>query len=601
MDTLHRTYCYEFVTGMKITVFRFWGGRICLPVMGMMIMFLQAHVQVHAGEFFSSEGLKKIAIEVDADDWRELCDQTRSFAQALSEDRRDGEFSKPFTWFPASATVDGVKYENIGLRKKGFIGSLDSERPSLKIKLNYEGADYRIEGMDQLTLNNCKQDPPIVNQHMAYRLFNEAGIPAPRTAFAHVTVNGESLGVYCIVETMRKTMIERHFGNHDGVLYEGTVTDFYDGWANSLEQKFGNEELGLSRIKALIDVLENEDSATIESIGEIVDIPSFLKYWSIEAMIGFWDGYSGNSNNYFFYIPEMSGKMHFMPWGADSVFTTRDMFRRNIRYQSVKTGGRLAGRLYKDADIRKQYGKTMTEILQNHWKADEMIAEIDRLEKLIGPHVHEAQSQYANAMDEMRDFIRSRSQNLLDEIADGMPDDVEITEREPMFFAIVGTLEVQFETTWQGDDSNSGDAETETKVSGTFRHEDEEIGLDGVVVTAGQAPRNRFGFGGGPGRGRGGRGQDGPPPVQISITVPGESGVDPYVWNLTIDGNQFKKSTSEVNAGGMMTKGRSAGFFGRNNAMVEASILLEEASTADGEDVKGTIKARAMRMSRSPF
>ena len=69
---------------------------------------------------------------------RELCDQTRSFAQALSEDRRDGEFSKPFTWFPASATVDGVKYENIGLRKKGFIGSLDSERPSLKIKLNYE-------------------------------------------------------------------------------------------------------------------------------------------------------------------------------------------------------------------------------------------------------------------------------------------------------------------------------------------------------------------------------------------------------------------------------------------------------------------------------
>ena len=34
-------------------------------------------------------------------------------------------------------TIDGVAFLNVGLRKKGFIGSQSTSRPSLKIKLNH--------------------------------------------------------------------------------------------------------------------------------------------------------------------------------------------------------------------------------------------------------------------------------------------------------------------------------------------------------------------------------------------------------------------------------------------------------------------------------
>ncbi len=39
---------------------------------------------------------------------------------------------------------------------------------------------------------------------MAYKLFNDAGVQAPRCSFAKVTVNGEYLGLYSNVESIGK-------------------------------------------------------------------------------------------------------------------------------------------------------------------------------------------------------------------------------------------------------------------------------------------------------------------------------------------------------------------------------------------------------------
>ena len=52
-------------------------------------------------------------------------------------------------------------------------------------------------------------------------------------------MNGRNL-VYSHVESVKR-LLEREFGNDDGVLYEGTVTDFYPEWEDSLELKSGSE------------------------------------------------------------------------------------------------------------------------------------------------------------------------------------------------------------------------------------------------------------------------------------------------------------------------------------------------------------------------
>ena len=77
----------------------------------------------------------------------------------------------------------------------------------------------QIHGTRRFTLNNAKQDPSLIRQCLGFALFAQAGVPAPRCNFAHVTVNGHDLGIYANVEEVRKPMLARHFADDDGNLY----------------------------------------------------------------------------------------------------------------------------------------------------------------------------------------------------------------------------------------------------------------------------------------------------------------------------------------------------------------------------------------------
>ena len=272
---------------------------------------------------------------------------------------------------------------------------------------------------------------------MGYALFNAIGSPAPRCAYAKVTVNGKSLGIYSHVESARKPMLKRAFGNDEGTLYEGTVVDFNKAWENSFEHKRGDDGLGRERIIALIDVLA-DSKVTEAAIGEFVDLESFYRFWAVESLLGFWDGYSGNTNNFFVYLNPETDKFHFLPWGADSLFMKYSMldFQKNSRTPiSVKTQGLIAYRLYQLEAGRERYAKTMTELLKAHWNEVELLAELDRVSELITPHLLREQrvvredrwggwgesQTFEDEIAKVRDFIRTRKSEILDEIADGMP------------------------------------------------------------------------------------------------------------------------------------------------------------------------------------
>ena len=108
----------------------------------------------------------------------------------------------------------------MGIRKKGFLGSLNSERPSLKVKLHHVDKKASLNGLSMLTFNNNQQDVSLMSQAMGYALYNAAGSPAPRCGYAKVIVNGKNLGIYAHVESMKKPMLRREFGNDRGTLYE---------------------------------------------------------------------------------------------------------------------------------------------------------------------------------------------------------------------------------------------------------------------------------------------------------------------------------------------------------------------------------------------
>jgi len=384
-------------------------------------------------DLFAPDRVIDVRIMMEKRDWNALRMQSRSFEKALSAARKQGEFDKPYTYFDADVVIDGVELPGVGVRKKGFLGSQSGTRPSLKIKLNHADPDASLQGLTNLTFNNNKQDVSLVSQFLGYKIFNDAGSPAPRCGFARVTVNGRYLGVYSHVERVRDGLLKRGFGSAKGVLYEGTVVDFFPGWEQGFERKTGKRKRGLKRIQQLIEVLEHPGDEDLEDrIGALVDLDAFYRFWALESLLGFWDGYSGNKNNFFCYLHPKTDKFHFIPWGADALFMKYSLVDddRSIPL-SVKTTGRVAHRLYQLEAGRARYAKALMRLLKRHWDEDAIDAEIDRLEELLEPHLGRYQRRAVDAMDVVREFVEERRSDILEEIEDGMP--IWTKEPEPPF------------------------------------------------------------------------------------------------------------------------------------------------------------------------
>ena len=414
-----------------------WTRRVIATI----LCLCGAIYNANAIDIFPADRVVDIQITVAEEDWDRLRYQSRNFFTALHENRRLEPSERPYTYVEASVTIDGVVFPRVGIRKKGFLGSLSETRPSLKIKLNYIDKDAELDRQTHLTLNNNQQDTAQVSQFMGYALFNAIGLPAPRCAYAKVTVNGMNLGIYSHVESIRKPFLKRVFGNDDGPLYEGTVVDFYEGWENSFEHKRGDDAQGRTKIQRLIDVLAIKET-TEEAIGELVDLDAFYRFWATESLLGFWDGYAGNNNNFFVYLHPDTDKFHFVPWGADSLFLKHSKleFRQDARAPiSVKTQGLIAHKLYQLESGRERYAKTMMEILNTHWNEEALLAELDSISALITPHLISAQQypeqedeqarrwrkdksfSYKDALEETRQFIQTRRADILEEISNGMP------------------------------------------------------------------------------------------------------------------------------------------------------------------------------------
>ena len=358
-------------------------------------------------DLFPHDQVLDVQITIDSKDWDSIRYQSRNFFEALNESRQHAPIDHPYTYVEASVLIDGVEFPQVGIRKKGFIGSQNSTRPSIKVKLNHVDKEGQIDGLTNLTFNNNQQDVSLISQFMGYGLFNAAGIPAPRCAYANVTVNGQDLGIYAHVERIHRPFLKREFGNDDGVLYEGTVADFYPGWLGSFEHKLGSDEVGRKKIQKLIDVLNNPNDNIESLIGELVDLESFYVFWAMEGLLGFWDGYSGNRNNFFIYLNPNTDKFHFIPWGADSMFERYSPIRDDRRDPvSVKTQGLISNRLYQLKSGRQRYQNALEEIMAQNWSGTALLAETKRIQALVKPYLavgDEYESNYNQ--DEARGWI----------------------------------------------------------------------------------------------------------------------------------------------------------------------------------------------------
>ena len=443
-----------------------------------------------SGAYFVLDRVLDIEIEIAPEDWDTLRHQTRTFEDVMAEIEEYG-LSRPFaniyTWFSGAVTVDGETYSNVGVRKKGFLGSHSDTKPSLKLRFDKYVDDQSLgRVIERMTLNNSIQDASMVNTCLTYKIFAATGSPSPRCNFATVTVNGKNLGLYVHVEEIKKPFLARHFNSTEGNLYEGTVSDFTPDFRGTLEKKTNEDADDWSDIDAVVAALQDPSDGGLETLAKAVDLDRFLSFWATEVLVGHWDGYSGNRNNYHFYR-EPDGRFVFIPWGVDDTFHLKDdpnpFDNVSNPPPSVLALSAIPSRLYNNADWRLKYVVRLKELLDTAWDEAELLASVDQMAAIIQRHsLSEAKAAAAEDTGRVQKFILKRRGEILADITPEAPNWPE--PEEAAASGESGSLNLSFETTW-GSNKSANPLE-EGVVTRLLLNENEES-VDGVAVIAGHA------------------------------------------------------------------------------------------------------------------
>ena len=404
--------------------------------------------------YFALDRVLEVSIEIAEDDWDTLRHRTRTFEDLMAE-IEEYNLSRPFgdiyTWFSATVTIDGETHTEVGVRKKGFLGSQSDTKPSLKLRYDKYVDGQSLGGaMERMTLNNSIQDPSMINTCLSYRVFAAAGNPAPRCNFATVTVNGKELGLYVNLEELKEPFLARHFDSAEGNLYEGTVSDFTPSHRGTMEKKTNEDEDDWSDVDAVAAALQDPSEAGLEALSEIVDLDRFLSFWATEVLVGHWDGYAGDRNNYHFYR-ERDGKFVFIPWGVDDTFHLKDDPNPfdNISNPppSVLALTAIPNRLYNIPEWRAKYAERLREILDTSWDEERLLASVDEMAAIVREHaLPDDRAKAAADTERVRKFILKRKGEILADLTPEPPD-----WPEPYGAAAadgVESFELRFETTW---------------------------------------------------------------------------------------------------------------------------------------------------------
>ena len=312
----------------------------------------------------------------------------------------------------------------VGVRLKGGIGSFRplTEKAAFKLKFN-EYAKQRVLGLKKMTLNNMVQDPSKVHETLTYTVFRAAGVPASRTGYADVRVNGEDFGLYLNVETLDDVGLERWFGEFDDPqhLYEGEYgTDVTPGGALAFSVDEGDEDVR-SDLEALIAAVAGGGSSFSERVDGLADLDEMTRMWAGEKYIGHWDGYAGAGPsdyphselpNNFYLFGDTAGKFQMLPWGTDQTWSAHLGFGAE--------GGLLFDECLADPACRGLYRESLAlvgsevEALDLDSLAEATAALLEPWEELGGAREEHSIGEIELGVADARAFIAKRPVELAD-------------------------------------------------------------------------------------------------------------------------------------------------------------------------------------------
>ena len=246
--------------------------------------------------------------------------------EALSAYLESGEK----VWVEAAVTIDGVRYEQVGIKLKGNSSlreiSADTDPATIpwRIRLDKYVDDQSWDGETDLVVRGNSSETSL-NEAVALGLLDAAGLASQAAIGTAFSVNGGDAQLRLVIQNPNDTWASQQLGAGT-LLYkseaEGTwdyVGDDPADYVASFEQEAGDEDV--APLIAFLDFVSNADDATFAAeLGEHLDVEAFATYLAFQDLVGNTDDIDGPGNNsYLSYDPE-TGRMTVVNWDLNLAF-----------------------------------------------------------------------------------------------------------------------------------------------------------------------------------------------------------------------------------------------------------------------------------------
>ncbi len=368
------------------------------------------YVEDKSDELFDRSQLLAVDINIAAEDYQQLRDDGRNADTIFSNCIDEFHYKE----FNATVTIDGERVEDVSIRKKGFLGSLSRNRPSFKLNFSTLRPGREFKSMQRMTLNNDRTDPSHSHQCTTYQLFRAAGLAAPRCNWAMVTVNGENLGIYSHIESIKKPFLTRNFTDDSGNLYEAQGADFLPNLQDNFQLKTNEQKNNRADLDRVVKALQADDNEFPAALNKVIDINEYITFWAMEIITSHWDSATGNANNYYIYHNPLDNLFHFIPWGTDDSLSGSHLLSPEsgplFRYTEI------SARLYAIPEYRNRLHNRIQDLLSSIWDEQTLLTQIDQIQRLTDTPVA--------LYEPVKDFF-SKQQDQLQRAING-----EITQNE---------------------------------------------------------------------------------------------------------------------------------------------------------------------------
>jgi spore coat protein H len=293
--------------------------------------------------------------------------------------------------FTFSTSGKAVQLNNIGLKLKGNTsrrrpegdtGQLhnafnpDWHHCHFSLDFSKNIGAQRFKGLNKLNLKWCKDDATYIREIYSYDLFRRFGCwTAPKASYCKLTVQVEGdaqpayYGVYIMLESVDEDYIAKRsaqWGPAIGWLWKGGYGDSGDNanfvqtvsmgvedvninanlsqyFAYDLKTREDEEVAAKAELTQFITDLNTKTGTEFRTwIAQKIDIPLFLKTYATNVIVGMWDDYWVNGNNFYFYLAP-NGKFYFIPYDYDNTLGT-SLLMPNSGTRNPLTWGSMTNR-----------------------------------------------------------------------------------------------------------------------------------------------------------------------------------------------------------------------------------------------------------------